>query len=351
MQDETKQELEEVAERAEVDFDTVHSKYDKAFDKVERAYQGGEDQSVIESHAVKIVRNDLLNIGGGSGYGGGEAETLPVLSLGSIYREKDYFVTDGDGLVGLGIINPPEDPAGLSTFVIDSQHGVDLELAAEAFDPLTTMRAHVSRRQIGTRDGENKIRKGGSPTYLCNSTEKSKFEIVEPDDVDDSDPISQLPGDREAKREMIHENFITDADEVTLQNVPDHRSSLNSAGFETAFGIDVKRFRGQVIDVYSDEDSGFGTMTLLDDTVSDGDEVPEDLISDQQRNPGLQVIIDPRHLQYGENSLLDVYGFIEQHNESGQYRMMGFGIIPIVEFEREFDGGETTDDDHDEKTI
>lgn len=308
----------------------------------------------IRFHAAGVVKNKLKNISGGSGFGGGEAEEMPILTLGFQYKEGDYFVTDDDALLASGIVNPEDDPAGFAIFLLDSAHGVDMEYAMDCFAPLNTVRGYASRRQVGSRDGEPTLKKNGTPVYLINSTDESKFEQVDPDSVDDSDPISDLPADREAKREMINNNFVTEEDAVTLQTYAEHETVTNDNGYEIAFGADVKRIRGEVVDAVKfdgDDQSGDGLMTVTDDTVFGEEDIPEELISDQMRTPGLQVSCSGEFV-YGENSVLDIYGFIEQRDD-GQYRMQALGVIPIVEFEYDgYDGSsDSGDDDIEEDTI
>lgn len=314
-----------------------------------------EADDILRRHAASVVKNDLKNITT-SGFGGGETEEFPILTMGYERREGDYFVTDGDALVGSGIVNPPEQPAGFTVFVIDSAHGVDLDHAAHCFEPLNTVRGSASLRQVGSRDDEPTVKKGGNPTYESRSSNDSKFEIVDPDSVPDDDPLSSLPGGREAKRQLIHENFITDEDRVTLQNYADHVSVKNNNGYELAFGVDVKRFRGEVVDAIvfdGDGQSGNGFMTFTDDTVYSAEEIPPDLINDHMRTPGFQVSV-AGDLVYGEGSVLDVYGYIQQRDD-GQYRMNALGVIPIVEYEYSgpngSNGGSGDDDIQEDGTI
>jgi hypothetical protein len=320
------------AQKAEVDESEVKQRLEDTLQewKDEGRIKSDEPEDEIRLHALRVVKNDLLNMTGGGGFGGGEAEELPILTLGFQRKEADYFVTDNDAILASGIINPADAPAGYAVFILDSGHGVDLEHTADAFMPLNTVRGYASIRQVGSRDGEPALKKGGQPTYLVNSTDESTFEIVDPDEVDSDDPLSQLPSERDAKREMINKNFITEEDHVTLQSYAEHESVKNDNGYELAFGVDVKRIRGEVVDgmIF---DSGDGVMTVTDDTVFSEDDIPQDLISDQMRTPGLQVSC-AGDLVYGKNSVLDIYGFIQQRDD-GQYRMQALGVIPIVDFE------------------
>lgn len=356
MDGEQQKRIQRIAEEADVSVASVEESVEKEVQNMKENATSEMSDSELRRHAISVVRNDMQNITGGSSFGGGETISFPILTLGFQHREADYFVTDGDALVASGIINPPESPAGYTVFIIDESHGVDLEHASDAFMPLNTVRGQASFRQVGSADNEPKIKKGGSPTYLANSTDESKFEIVDPNSVSDDDPLSQLPSDREAKRQLIHENFITDEDRVTLQTYPEHKTATRPGSgdreYEVAFGVDVKRMRGEVVDSIKFE-SGDGSMTLTDETIFNEEDVPDDLVLDNMRTPGLQVNT-AGELIFGENSVLDVYGFIEQLQD-GKYRMQGLGVIPVVEFD--YDGptvggdSDATDDTADESTI
>jgi hypothetical protein len=173
---------------------------------------------------------------------------------------------------------------------------------------------------------------------------------VEQEDIGENDVLAELPAGREEKRNLIHEHFITDDDNPNLQTVVDHLAATNENGYAVGFGADVKRLRGQVVDVFSNDT--FGVMTISDETVMEEDDVDPDLVGDRQRSPGLQVFMEPDLLRYGVNSLVDVYGYIEQQKD-GQIVMRGFGIVPIVEYEREYTGDSDSSEDEavEEETI
>lgn len=342
-----------IAKKAEVDEQTVRDRLDEEIEDFRSRMSSSISDEDLRSHALSVVRNELQNFNsGGGGFVDGDAESIPVLTVGYQEKESDYWVTTGNGILGAGIINPSNDPAGFCTFVLDEDDGVDLDFAAESFEPLNTIRANVAKRQVGSWDDEPTVSKGGQPTYVAESGDDTTFEIVSPADVSDDDPIADLPEDREAKREMINEHFITDEEAITLQNYAEHETLKNSNGFEVAFGADVKRIRGEVADAIV-WDSGDGSMTVTDDTIFSKDDVPDELIGDQQRTPGLQVMANG-DLIYDERSIVDIYGFIEQRDD-GQYRMQALGVIPIIEFEYDDSGssGGTggEDDPADEDTI
>lgn len=326
----------DTAEQVGLDRDEVEARYEEQFDKLKTGLKRKTDEDKLKRNAALIVRNHLLNLSS-SGFGGGDVESLPMISLGYRRRSGEHFVTDGDALIALVIVNPVEDPAGVGIVLIDENHGVDIEYAMDVFQPLNALRAYVSRRQVGSADGEPTIKKGGKPTYLCNSTSQSKFEVVDFDEVDDDDPISELPSDEEARRELIHEHFITEEDEFTLQNYAEHKTRTiagRNRDYEVAFGIDVKRITGMVVDNYAN-DNGFGIITIVDDTIMDETDINEELISDRQRTPGLQAPLDPSLLTFGNDSIVDLYGYIEQHGETGQFRLQVLGVVPISATEPE----------------
>lgn len=95
-------------------------------------------------------------------------------------------------------------------------------------------------------------------------------------------------------------------------------------------------------------------MTLTDDSVYSDEDVPEELIGDNQRTPGLQVSVASDFV-FGEGSILDLYGYVRQRND-GQYDLQALGCIPIIEMEYDGPDGSSSsngadDEDIDEDTI
>lgn len=341
--------IEKISNETETATSEVRDLVEEKYEMMKASQSSDMPDDRIHFFAAKNVNNELKNMTGSS-FVGGSVEELPVLTLGFQQKDGDYFVTE-DGyqaLVGLGIVNPEDDPAGLSTFVIDGSHGVDIEYAKELFEPLNTIRVHATRRQVGSRDGENKLRKGNMPCYVCQSTNSTTLEEVNPEEEPSDSRFSELPDDWEEKRQMLNNNFFTDEETVNLQNyaehVTDQTQSNNGNLFETAFGVDVKRIRGEVVDVFNNDT--VGKITLVDDTVFDESDVPEDLQTDKTRIAGLECFdfqMADHLLRFDEGSILDVYGYIEQGDE-GQYRMRPFGAVPIIEFERDPNTGASEDE-------
>lgn len=343
-----------ISKKAKIDESEVRDRIDEQVEEMKEHQSSAISDDDLRGHAISIVKNELFNMtgGGGGGFVDNDAEELSIMALGFQEKDPQYFVTDNEALLASAIVNPPNDPAGFAMVLIDSGDGVDLEHASDAFQYLNTVRGFAAKRQVGSWDDEPTIKKGGNPTYVVETKNNSTFEVVDPNEVDDDDPLSELPADREAKRQMIHDYFITDEETVTLQTYAEHETIKNSRGYPVAFGSDVKRVRGEVVDSYI-FDSGDGVMTITDDTIFAEEDVSEELIGDKQRTPGLQVSVGGDFV-FGEKSILDIYGYIEQRDD-GQYKMQAFGVIPIVEFD--YDGPQGSgssgadDDAVDEDTI
>lgn len=348
--------IDELTER-----DEVSQGFDELWEEVERELQDMETNQTaampdddLEYYAAVTVRNDVLNISGAtSSFGGGEVQELPILSLGFNTRDGEYFVTQGDALLGGAIVNPPNATAGPAVVAIDEAHGVDLDHAAHCFESLNTIRGHVSVRRVGSEEGEPTVKKNGKPVYVCETSDESTFEVVDPDDVDETDPISELPSGREEKRQMINENFFPESETFTLQTYADHESVRNDRGFGVAYGADMYRIRAQVQDAVV-FDSGNGFLTVTDDTIYSREDINPELVNENMRTHGLQVSINEEFV-CGEGSLLDIYGWVEQRDDTGQFQMTALGLIPIVE--KEYEGGvvgssdDQEEDDFEEDTI
>jgi hypothetical protein len=96
------------------------------------------------------------------------------------------------------------------------------------------------------------------------------------------------------------------------------------------WGADVKRFTGTVQDLYIADDNTFGLFTMIDDSVTADDIEDTALVGDDQNIPGLTVYAQPDyHMNYGRNSVLDIYGVVETNND-GQIIMRAAGVVPII---------------------
>lgn len=336
---ELKEKIGEIIEKTGLSMDEVDSHLEERYVEFTKRQSSELPEGEMEKLVARATHNDLMNVSGPQV----QYEELPILTMGFQYRKAESFYTDQDAVVGLGIVNPSDDPAGLASFVIEEADGLDMDYIQEIFQPLNTIVGDVQRRRIGTFDNESHFEKGGSPTYHITTGPKSTFR--------DEGEFDAIPEDREEKRDLINGHFITEEgdDVVTIQNYAEHERVENASGYPLSNGIDVKRIRGEVANVY--EGDGFGIMVVTDDTVFNESDVPDDLISEEQRTPGLQVFMDPPLLQYGEGSWLDVYGYVEQSRKTGQWQMSAFGAIPIINFEREDSSNASSNDDVEEDLI
>ena len=347
MKDETRQRLETLAEDQGVPVEKVTELFETYQEEYESKYEGRDaDRGVIETAALGRVGTELNN------FGEIPVEGTPALTLGAEFRPREYFFTEGDAILGAAIINPDDDQAGLATIVIDTADGIDIDHAIDVFEPLTTARLHVSRRTVGTRDGEPSVRKYNKPCYVCETSGNSKLEIVNPDEVPDSDPINELPVDDDGKRELLNESFFGPDETVEIHNIPDNHATTDDRGFPAAFGVDMKRFRGRVIDTYVKEEGdpfSFGSVVMVDDSILVDEDVPPELVTDKQRTPGLNVNLAPPYNRYGKNSVLDLYGYVGKRRDTETFQFNAFGAVPLMAEPRDVQGG--VEDDHEEEVI
>lgn len=337
LDEELEEKVREVIEQTSESESEINTKLQKKFEEYKDHQTAALDDQDIRELAVHSVTNQYKNIFGSMR----SLEELPILTMGFMYRKAEYFYTDEDAIIGLGIVNPEDDQAGVSVFLIRQEDGIDLGYAADLFKPLNTIVGTVERREVGSRSSEQSIRKGGSPTYTLQTGEESTFEM--------KNDFEKLPSEKEEKRELINDNFLCEAvDEsermgevVDLQNYSSHFRAGNDNGFELCNGIDVKRFRGTVASTFDNGDH-FGIVTMVDDTVFDDSDISDELLSEDQRTPGMSVVMDPSMIDFGEDSVLDVYGYVDQDGESEQYRFHAFGAVPIIKFARESSGEQDT---------
>lgn len=347
MQEETINRLEELAEEFDISHGKVTEMFEERHDDYAEKFAGTDDEkSEIEHWALKVVESDLNN------FGEMPVEGTPALTLGAEFRSREHFFTEGDGIIGAAIINPPDDKPGLATILMDTADGIDASHAAEVFAPLNTARLHVSRRKVGNHEGEPSILKYNKESYICESSGNTKLELVDPDDVPANDPIAELPSDRDAKRELINDAFFGPDETVEIYNVPDNLAAANDRGFPVAFGVDMKRFRGRVIDTFVKEEGNpfsYGSIVMIDDSVQADEDVPPELVNDRQRMPGLNVSLAPPYNLYGVDSIIDVYGYVSKRRDTETYQFSAFGAVPLMAEEREIEGG--VEDDHEEEVI
>lgn len=275
-----------------------------------------------------------------------EPEDIPILAIG---YNGPRPMGGSRVLFGYGLANPSEagvvytddeedsDPPGLSVFVCD-EDDMDVEKAQNCFQPLNTLKGTFTRAR------PNKVRsKGGNVTYRMDSTLESDVEEVE---------IDSLPSTLESKRKGINEMYLDEDDDVfTLETASQHMS-IRDGGYTADYGLDIKRIRGYVVDVYrkfgdpdDPEDSSFGVYTIADNTVANVEDLKDAGLDggNEQGAIGLTVWMEPELVQYDVDSYVDVYGAL-RYNDDHNIVMDGYGMVPVSGIPIN-DGQEPIDDD------
>lgn len=335
MNEKIETELTEIAESRDKDFEAVKAAYEDKLEVVEERLVGEESEEEKQKYALQLLRSESIQ----KRRTRGSVEELPILAIG---HGGTRPFGDGQAVMAYGIINPEDARPGLAVFICKSED-VDLDDIRAKFQTLNTLRGYFTRNESDNFDPASE-----KQVYVCNATEDSYVEEVSPDDAPDSSPISELPTDREAKRDLINENFMDEP--VQLANIHEHLSKTDpESGYTVDFGADVKRMRGQIVDAAVFEDSDSGLVVVLDDSVSP-EELGDDVVGEQQRVPGLGCWIPPEFVEYGENSIVDIYGTVSV-SDDGQVSMNGCGIVPIISFDYEGQSGGGSNDNVETETI
>lgn len=317
-EDQIESKLAELIEDTDNDLKWAWNTFREKKSEIEKVAEG-LDEEMVQQRAIWGVKADLLK---GSRTSYGETVGVDILTVGhGGVREWNDRDNGGkkDVLIAYGIVNPGPDedgndrPYGIGVFICDETDGVDIGNLRSAFGKtLNNLKGYFTVQESDELPN----------TYVLNSSDKTRVEEVETDMSD------------EEKREFLHQ-FIEE--EAAIANIHQHLSAMNSDGFPAEFGADLKRMEATVIDFHKGD--GFNTYTLLDDSVVDPDELGADIVSDRARSPGLTAWVPDEFHQWGENSLLEVYGTISR-NDDGQINMNVSGVIPIIPLEMEIEEDE-----------
>lgn len=258
--------------------------------------------------------------------GGGEETELKILAVGASRRgivenwgRNNATVTYTYGIVRGPIGENDKMGTGKAVFINMDDH-LDLHEVREKFHARNTLEATYEVSESNDLNG----------IYRCFSCDAT--ELVETD-------FDDLPSDPDEKNDMLRQIFP----DVPLAEVHENLSKFdpNSDGnWPYEFGADIKRFRGRVVDYYINDERSWGRYTLMDDSVTEDDIEPGEvtlptgdaghITGEQQNIPGFTVHCDPTlHMNYGRDSVLDVYGVIEA-DQDGQVVMSAVGVVPIV---------------------
>lgn len=350
--------LEQIADVKGMSLDDVKDLYEEKKEQLRDRLEDdvGEDElPKIAKKATHAAINSNTRVTG-------ETEELPTLVIGHSGERPN--VGNGDrGLIAFGIVNPQqggviknppkEDPPGLAVFVFNEGLGADLGDIRQKFQPFNTVKVWASRRQAGTvskkgRDGAVEIdgEKSKPPVYQCETTDETH--------VEDAD-LDGLPSERSEIRELINSNYITGEDEFDLADHSDYLSAMDSQ-YSADWGVDLKRIEGTVVDVVKDVENDWAQYTIADDSVIDIKDLEStDLELGQQGSTlGLKVWMPPDLVQYGIDSIVEVYGTLTR-NQNGNIEMQGAAVVPIAAFDIDEEaakpgGGNSSNDSGDDSS-
>lgn len=320
----TQADLESLVEGTDKDVEWAEQKYEEALEKAQGAASVDLSEEQLHGYALSMVRAKVNALNRTSG--GRPAREVDVIVIGHkgtmMWNDKD---NGGKKEVGIafGLANPePEDDEWKlkpAAFILDETDGVDPHAELAKFQPLSVLKGHFS---VSTPDEF----KGA---YVCNSTDET---------VITETPEEDLPEGLQSKDER--RTFLNDRlPQSTISEIHSHLSAINNDGYTAAFGADVKRMTVTVQDWYVGKTKGgspFGTYTVLDDSVVGEEDLARlNVTSERQRTPGFTCFTwEPEIIQYGDGSVLDVYGAVRT-NDEGRISMDLYGVVDVIGFPKE----------------
>lgn len=340
MDDETKAQLEEVAADYDRDYDDVAQLYEDKLTQVQEADVVGLADDEYPQIALNTVVGKLQQQARTGPTG--EAEEVPVLAIGNFGVFDNWGQNNDTVMVAVGIASPDDTesenrPAGVTVFFLNESRGLDIGKARDMWKWGNHLRGWFDMEKLDTFTGRKRS------YYRGNSTDRSR---VEHDEFDD------LPTEPAAVREFVNDHFVKESftlDDVASAVPPEY----DEFGASWA---DLRRFQGQVVDVFrrteaecDPGDNPFGKMTLIDHTVASPDELEsnDDLVDEDDvkngRQLGLQVFCEPDHIEYGEDSTVEVYGNLTR-SDTGKHTMRACGVAPIIPVPYDDGQGEDHDD-------
>ena len=312
----------------EASVDDVYPQFQEKLEVVEqKVMEDAEDRQKVDYAVAMLQSDDIRADRTGTS---GEQMPLDILSIGHRGVWEDHPATDTDTVTAHGIIHghldgPDEDPRASPAVIMLERPEVDLLEAQSKFSPLNELHGTFEVEEAWDLKGFHRV-------Y---STEDTTLEERD---------IPDLPSGRDDKNEMLRQMFP----DVELSSLAEDGEGLSAfdpdSGFTHDWGADIKRFTGTIVDYYVKDDRSWGAYTVMDDSVLPEDIDANDMIvGDSQQTPGLTVHCEPDyHMQYGNNSIVDVYGVVEKESDTGQITIRAAGIVPIVPME--MDDGDAADD-------
>lgn len=289
----------------------------------ERAMEDLDDQQKVDYAVSMLSSEDIRNRR--VGLSGTETE-LKILAVGHRGVFPNWGKQDVDTVFAHAVVHgplpdengDPGEPRAAKAVLFNKETNMDLLEVQSKFHAGNTIRAAYDVEQAWDLNG----------FYRAYSTEDT--DLVE-EEFDD------LPSSRDEKNEMLRKMFP----DVALDDLAEDGEGLSSydaeSGYTNDWGADIQRFTGTVTDYYIPDDRSWGVMTLMDDSVTEEDLEGTDVIGDEQNIPGLSIYAQPDyHMNYGNGSILDVYGVIETNND-GQIVMRAAGVVPVIPIDMDDD--------------
>lgn len=343
------EELEQIAEEYDRDFDEVRSIYEDKLAHIQNADVIGIDESDFPRHALATVKSNMQSSKRTGGIVSGDAEEVPILALGLILVTQNWGQNNDHVAVGVGVAAPPDTDSenrlpGLTAFIMNESDGMDIGKARRIFQWGNHVRGWFAIEKLeeafGGRDREY---------YVAGSTDRSKIEEASFD--------GSLPTEPDAIRQFVNENYVKE--DFTLATMADNISVDDDDLEFGANWLDLRRIEGQVVDSFrrlpedcDDDQNPFGKYVLTDDTVESYEDLKErrDLRDeddiDNDRTPGLQCFVPPEAVKWGEDSTVEIYGVLERNEDNGKHTLRGAGVAPVIPFPR--GGDEEEGGDHDD---
>lgn len=312
--DDTTEQLEEFAEKNELDFSEVMEQFEQNYEDVqEKATNVGEDY--LETLALRTTRTQELakfrNV-----------EGVEMATIGGSVREWGDGGNARDVFVGKALVDvEPNEPGRdfLSTVIFDSDDGVNMGQVNEAFSEVGNIVT-----------GEFSVSEGFTDTFrVLNSDEDTEINVIEPDDR--TEVLNDI-------RDMVTE---TDIAHITENMSAEERDDESGDMYPANFGVDIRRITVDIYDGYKNPARGFGMYTVRDDTVFDEEDIVASPVFDSEdanenATPGMTCFMDSVDMEFGSGSVVEFFGPITK-SDDGIVQMNVDGIVPIMA-DGEFDG-------------
>ena len=309
----TADELEELAEDNDVEFDAVRDVFKEKYEEVGEKAVGEVNDEQLERLALRATRTAQLATSRAP------TDGVEMLTIGGSVRNW----SSGDTFVGKALVDlEPNTDDGrnfLSTVIID---GTDVSLG-EVVDAFGNVGNIVSGEFSVSEAHTDKFR-------VLNSSEDTELDVQKPDD-----------------RGPMIEDIRNEVPETTIRDITDNLSQTERTEsgdvYPASFGVDIRRMTVDIYDGYKNPSEGNGTYTVRDDTVFDEDDIVESPVFDSENagenaTPGLTCWTEPSLMEYGTGSVVEMFGTVSK-DDNGIAVMNVDGIVPIM-IEGEFDGYE-----------